>query len=85
MLSDLSGMTNIGVMDKQKNDQKNNRKNDTELFKRLHDDAVERGDDFYVDPDTQAFVFTEVYHRNRGECCGSNCRHCPFDYVNVSN
>ncbi len=23
-------------------------------------------------------VFTEVYHKKRGYCCGSGCRHCPF-------
>jgi hypothetical protein len=24
-------------------------------------------------------VFTELYHVDRGFCCGSKCRHCPFD------
>ncbi|AKH20100.1 DUF5522 domain-containing protein [Sedimenticola thiotaurini] len=28
-------------------------------------------------------VFTECYHRSRGNCCGSACRHCPFDHINV--
>ena len=28
-------------------------------------------------------VFTELYHRSRGDCCGSGCRHCPFDHINV--
>jgi 2-iminoacetate synthase ThiH len=23
-------------------------------------------------------VFTEKTHLERGSCCGSNCRHCPF-------
>jgi hypothetical protein len=23
-------------------------------------------------------VFTENYHIQRGKCCGSKCRHCPF-------
>lgn len=23
-------------------------------------------------------VFTEIYHKKRGYCCGSGCRHCPF-------
>ncbi|WP_297335957.1 DUF5522 domain-containing protein [Algoriphagus sp.] len=23
-------------------------------------------------------VFTEQYHLNRGYCCGSGCRHCPY-------
>jgi len=29
-------------------------------------------------------VFTGRYHLARGSCCGNHCRHCPFDYVNVS-
>lgn len=24
-------------------------------------------------------VFTRAYHLRRGHCCGSGCRHCPFD------
>lgn len=28
-------------------------------------------------------VFTEVYHRARGRCCGNACRHCPFEHANV--
>jgi len=32
--------------------------------------------DFTVE---QGFVvFTAAFHRRRGECCGSGCRHCPF-------
>jgi hypothetical protein len=29
-------------------------------------------------------VFTPQYHLQRGHCCGSGCRHCPFEpkYVN---
>jgi hypothetical protein len=50
---------------------------------RAHDDAVRRGEDHYTDPETGARVFTELFHRRRGVCCGSLCRHCPFDHVNV--
>ena len=25
-------------------------------------------------------VFTEEYLRNRGYCCESGCRHCPYGY-----
>lgn len=28
-------------------------------------------------------VFTESFHLARGSCCGSGCRHCPYDHVNV--
>jgi hypothetical protein len=25
-------------------------------------------------------VFTEQYHRKRGYCCESGCRHCPYGF-----
>jgi hypothetical protein len=28
-------------------------------------------------------VFTEAYHRKRGYCCGSGCRHCPYGFADV--
>lgn len=34
--------------------------------------------DFYYDKNGY-IVFTEEYHLNRGVCCGSGCKHCPFD------
>lgn len=34
--------------------------------------------DFYLLDDGR-MVFTERYHLRRGYCCGSGCRHCPFD------
>jgi len=24
-------------------------------------------------------VFTSLFHIQRGKCCGSGCRHCPYD------
>ena len=24
-------------------------------------------------------VFTSAYHLKRGYCCGSGCRHCPYE------
>ena len=32
----------------------------------------------YLDPNTNLFVMTEWFLRNRGKCCGNGCRHCPF-------
>ncbi|MCB1859809.1 MAG: hypothetical protein KDI63_16160 [Gammaproteobacteria bacterium] len=29
-------------------------------------------------------VFTARYHLSRGSCCGSGCRHCPYDHENVA-
>lgn len=34
------------------------------------------GEDFYLE--NGFLVFTEKYHLDRGFCCGSGCRHCPF-------
>ena len=28
-------------------------------------------------------VFTAAYHLKRGSCCGSGCRHCPFEPSHV--
>jgi hypothetical protein len=30
-------------------------------------------------------VFTPKYHISRGHCCGSNCRHCPYEPKYVKN
>ena len=49
----------------------------------LHEAAVARGEYSYVDPETGYMVFTELQHRERGNCCGSACRHCPYGHANV--
>lgn len=38
--------------------------------------APGEGDTYQEDDLT---VLTEQFHRRRGYCCGSDCRHCPFD------
>jgi hypothetical protein len=38
--------------------------------------------DYYLLPDGR-LVFTETYHLKRGYCCGSGCKHCPYNYQNV--
>lgn len=35
-------------------------------------------EDYYL-TESGLLVFTEEYHKKRGYCCGSKCRHCPFD------
>ncbi len=37
--------------------------------------------DYYIE--NGKWVFTAQYHLRRGTCCGSACRHCPFEHVNV--
>lgn len=49
----------------------------------LHRIACEKGAKSYIDPATGYSVFTAVFHKKRGKCCGNKCRHCPFDHVNV--
>ena len=44
-----------------------------------HDAAVRAGREGYLDPRTGFFVFTREALRARGWCCGSGCRHCPYD------
>jgi hypothetical protein len=39
-------------------------------------------EDFYMDQNG-LMVFTEKYHLKRGYCCGSKCRHCPYNHENV--
>jgi len=55
----------------------------SEAAVKAHDKAVKEGRDTYVDPDTGYIVFTQRAHERRGTCCGSACRHCPFDWKNV--
>jgi hypothetical protein len=49
-------------------------------YQPLHEAAVARGEDYYIDPQTGYLVFTELYHQKRGTCCQSSCRHCPFGF-----
>jgi hypothetical protein len=41
-------------------------------------EPVEGEDYYYEGP---YMVFTEKYLRQRGTCCESGCRHCPYGYV----
>lgn len=43
-----------------------------------HAAALARGEDGYVDPVSGYFVFTAAYLADRGTCCDSGCRHCPY-------
>lgn len=43
-----------------------------------HDAALSAGDDGYLDPATGLFVLTAGFLWERGFCCASGCRHCPW-------
>ncbi len=46
------------------------------------DDLIE-GVHYYME--NGFMVFTAVYLRQRGYCCESGCRHCPYGYVSTVN
>ena len=54
-------------------------------YSKPHDEACKLNQDIYKDPSTGYNVFTEVAHKKRGKCCGSGCRHCPYDHANVKD
>jgi Family of unknown function (DUF5522) len=43
-----------------------------------HRGALDAGEDGYIDPNTGLFVLTARYLADRGTCCDSGCRHCPY-------
>lgn len=45
---------------------------------RIHDAACRRKDAGYIDPATGLFVLSAWYLSQRGYCCGTGCRHCPY-------
>jgi len=38
--------------------------------------------DFYLE--NGLLVYTAAFHLKRGSCCGSGCRHCPYDPQHVA-
>lgn len=44
-----------------------------------HAAAVGIGAETYVDPRTRLQVLTAATLAGRGTCCGSGCRHCPYE------
>lgn len=62
------------------NTQKQQLRQATPAWQKIHEDACSRGELFYRDPETGYIVFTRVKHLARGRCCKSGCRHCPFGF-----
>uniref|UniRef100_A0A4W3I5Z2 Chromosome 1 open reading frame 53 n=1 Tax=Callorhinchus milii TaxID=7868 RepID=A0A4W3I5Z2_CALMI len=46
---------------------------------------LQAGQQTYADPESGYLVFTRLAHLQRGKCCGSACRHCPYGQVNVKD
>ena len=49
---------------------------DSDKFKKP---VLIEGEDYYLNEEG-LFVFTEKYHLQRGYCCESNCKHCPYGF-----
>lgn len=47
----------------------------------VHREAVAAGASGYLDPLTGLFVFTALALWERGYCCDTGCRHCPYTDV----
>jgi hypothetical protein len=45
--------------------------------------ALEEGRDYYLE--AGLYVFTEYFLRQRGYCCRSGCRHCPYGFREAGN
>jgi hypothetical protein len=43
-----------------------------------HRAALAAGEGGYLDPATGLFVMTAGYLAERGTCCDTGCRHCPY-------
>jgi len=39
---------------------------------------MEAGDPAYLDPVSGLYVFTARFLADRGSCCDTGCRHCPY-------
>ena len=48
------------------------------LREKLHHNACSQGEHTYIDPISKLPVFTRISHLERGTCCNSGCRHCPY-------
>ena len=48
------------------------------LIERLHKNAIQETRGFYIDPSSGLQVYTSQYLRDRGYCCNTGCRHCPY-------
>lgn len=38
--------------------------------------SPKQGDSYFEDG---LLVYTAAFHLKRGQCCGSGCRHCPYE------
>ena len=48
----------------------------------MKEDSIPGEPDYYLN-EKGLVTFTASYLLKRGYCCGSGCRHCPYDYAAV--
>lgn len=46
---------------------------------RAHEEAIRQRASTYRDPISRLSVFTGLFLAERGYCCESGCRHCPYE------
>ena len=51
---------------------------DREAILRAHQSALDLGQPGYLDPTSGLFVMTAALLKERGRCCATGCRHCPW-------
>lgn len=56
-------------------------KKDKKVVQKETPKPLQEGLDFYIE--NGFYVFTAHYLKNRGYCCGSGCRHCPYPKQNI--
>jgi len=47
----------------------------------IHNKAAPESDWYF---ENGMLVYTAAFHLNRGYCCGSGCRHCPYEPKHVT-
>ncbi len=50
-------------------------------IEKAHKQAMAECIAYYQDPKTGFTVMTEAYLKQRGSCCQSGCRHCPYGFT----
>ena len=48
-----------------------------EVLVKYHKHDLIEGMHYYLEGNK--VVFTELFHKQHGSCCGSGCKHCPYD------
>ncbi|HRD57055.1 MAG TPA: DUF5522 domain-containing protein [Ferruginibacter sp.] len=45
--------------------------------------TLKEGEDYYFNEEG-LMVLTKKFHLQKGFCCGNGCKHCPYDFKNVT-